>query len=75
MNIDDLTTAQYEGSELEETPAVRDAIAGLTGNLGVDVRAWQLEARRAIQYAEYHAAATAGEQREAVTAARGEGRP
>ncbi len=77
MNNNSYTPAQHEGSTLGdgETPALRDAISGLTGNLGIEAYAWQLDARQAIQFAEYHAASAAREQEEAaaLAAAQGEG--
>lgn len=58
-----------------ESPALRDAIAGLTGNLGIEVHARQLDAWQAVPYAEFSGASTARELEAAATAAEGDGRP
>lgn len=75
MNDQQHMTARYEGLESGETPAIRDAIAGLTGTLGIEVYAWQRDAQQAVQYAEFHTASATREQEGAVAAgaAQGEG--
>lgn len=70
----DLTTVNHEEPVQWESPALRDAITGLTGNLGVEVHARQLVAWQAVSYAELSGASTARELEAAATAAEGEGR-
>lgn len=72
--MNDQRTAMSQPTEPArgESSAVRDAVAGLTGTLGIEVYAWQLEIQRAVQYAEIHAATPAHEQAGAALAAQGE---
>lgn len=51
MNDQVLSAAELDALALWESPALRDAIAGLTGNLGVEIYARQVEARLKAQSA------------------------
>lgn len=75
-----IVAAQHGQCGLRETPALQDAIAGLTGNLGIEIYAGQVDAQQLdlLQAVQQCADSVVGsderDQEEAVAAAEGRDR-
>lgn len=71
-NDHDLAAIERDGYVLRESPAILDAVAGLTGNLGIEIYASHVDTRHAMRDATLDGAAASREQALAATAEQGE---